>query len=58
MKPDYYMNSKEHVMTYKVWKTMGIRDVAKVVGIVFEDPKPQKPRSKGKKARKAAKAAE
>lgn len=50
------MNTKEHVMTYKVWKTMGVRDVAKIIGPLYEPP--AKPKTTGKKARKAAKAAE
>jgi hypothetical protein len=50
MKPDYYTNAREHVMSYRVFKTMKVNDVSKIIGPIVEKVTPRK----GKKARKAA----
>jgi len=47
VKPDYYVNSKEHVMTHAVFSSMSIHKVGTLIGGLSRDK-----RSKGKKARK------
>lgn len=39
MKPDYFVNSKEHVMSYGVWKTLKERDVIRIIGKLTKDVK-------------------
>lgn len=49
MKPDYYINRKEHVMTHTVFASMSIHRVGQIIGGLAREVRP-----KGKKARKTA----
>lgn len=49
MTPEYYINRREHVMTYEVFKTLSIHSVGKIIGGLAHEP-----RKTGKKARKKA----
>lgn len=49
MKPDYYINRREHVMTHSVFAAMSIHKVGQIIGGLAKERRP-----KGKKARKQA----
>lgn len=49
MKPEYFINGKEHVMTHRVFASMTIHSVGKIIGGLAKEK-----RKTGKKARKAA----
>jgi hypothetical protein len=39
MKPDYFINKKEHVMTHSIFKGMSIHAVGKIIGGLAHEAK-------------------